>query len=174
MFDSLIVATDGSRHAQRAVEVAGELAASHGSRLAIVHVQGHGPVPESLRHLAEVEHLAEPAGHRPPEQRVENISGNLAVVQTGDDAQGYRIWQAVGRRIAAQAEQTAKAAGAKSIKVFVDEGDPAERLLARAREVGADTIVMGRRGISDLKGLLVGSVTHKVSQLSECACLTVM
>ena len=36
-----------------------------------------------------------------------------------------------------------------------------------------DMIVMGRRGLSDLQGLLMGSVSHKVSHLADCACLTV-
>jgi chaperonin GroEL len=41
------------------------------------------------------------------------------------------------------------------------------------KAVAADMIVMGRRGLSDLQGLLMGSVSHKVSHLADCACLTV-
>ena len=36
-----------------------------------------------------------------------------------------------------------------------------------------DLIVMGRRGLGDLGGLLMGSVSHKVCHLADCACLTV-
>jgi len=32
---------------------------------------------------------------------------------------------------------------------------------------------MGTRGLSDLKGLFVGSVSHKVSHLADCSCITV-
>jgi nucleotide-binding universal stress UspA family protein len=32
-------------------------------------------------------------------------------------------------------------------------------------------VVMGSRGVSDLRGLLLGSVTHKVLQLSDRAVL---
>ena len=52
-------------------------------------------------------------------------------------------------------------------------GDPAKEILNIANEEHADIIVMGRRGLGDLAGLLLGSVSHKVAHLAECACLTV-
>jgi nucleotide-binding universal stress UspA family protein len=52
-------------------------------------------------------------------------------------------------------------------------GDPAKEILSVAAEEHADIIIMGRRGMGDLAGLLLGSVSHKVSHLAECACLTV-
>src|SRR5262249_40074856 len=47
------------------------------------------------------------------------------------------------------------------------EGRAARAILDMADRVGADAIVMGSRGLSDLSGLLLGSVTHKVIQLSH-------
>ncbi|HXQ43521.1 MAG TPA: universal stress protein [Acidimicrobiales bacterium] len=40
-------------------------------------------------------------------------------------------------------------------------------ILEEAEECGASVIVMGSRGVSDLKGLLVGSTTHKVLHLGQ-------
>jgi nucleotide-binding universal stress UspA family protein len=48
------------------------------------------------------------------------------------------------------------------------QGHAARAILDVAEEEGADAIVMGSRGLSDLGGLLLGSVTHKVIQLSHC------
>lgn len=48
------------------------------------------------------------------------------------------------------------------------QGHTARAILAAAEADGADAIVMGSRGLSDLQGLLLGSVTHKVIQLSHC------
>jgi nucleotide-binding universal stress UspA family protein len=48
------------------------------------------------------------------------------------------------------------------------EGRAAKAILHAAESEGADVIVMGSRGLSDLAGLLLGSVTHKVIQLSHC------
>jgi nucleotide-binding universal stress UspA family protein len=48
------------------------------------------------------------------------------------------------------------------------EGRAAKAILSAAESEGADAIVMGSRGLSELGGLLLGSVTHKVIQLSHC------
>lgn len=47
-------------------------------------------------------------------------------------------------------------------------GQAARAILNEAAAEGADAIVMGSRGRSDLAGLLLGSVAHKVIQLSHC------
>jgi nucleotide-binding universal stress UspA family protein len=52
-------------------------------------------------------------------------------------------------------------------------GSPASVILEQAREVGAGMVVLGSRGLSDLSGLLLGSVAHKVIQLSSCPVLVV-
>jgi nucleotide-binding universal stress UspA family protein len=34
-------------------------------------------------------------------------------------------------------------------------------------------IFLGSRGLGDAKGLLMGSVSHKVAHLAECTCVSV-
>ncbi len=46
-------------------------------------------------------------------------------------------------------------------------------ILDEARGCGASVIVMGCRGMSDLKGLLVGSTTHKVLHLGHLPVLVI-
>jgi nucleotide-binding universal stress UspA family protein len=45
--------------------------------------------------------------------------------------------------------------------------DVAEDIVREAVDRGADTIVMGRRGLSAAKSLILGSITHKVVQNSQ-------
>ena len=59
------------------------------------------------------------------------------------------------------------------MRTILEDGEPATAVLPAAQDEAADLIVMGRRGLGDLAGLLLGSVSHKVSHLAACACLTV-
>lgn len=81
--------------------------------------------------------------------------------------------RAAGNEMLRRAEDRAKRAGAPNVAAILDTGDPATRIVYQAEANAADLIVMGRRGLGDLGGLLLGSVSHKVAQLASCACLTV-
>jgi nucleotide-binding universal stress UspA family protein len=52
-------------------------------------------------------------------------------------------------------------------------GSPAGAILEHARDIGAGMVVVGSHGRSNLGGLLLGSVAHKVIQLSACPVLVV-
>ena len=52
-------------------------------------------------------------------------------------------------------------------------GSPAGAILQHARELGAGMVVVGSQGRTNLGGLLLGSVAHKVIHLSTCPVLVV-
>lgn len=53
------------------------------------------------------------------------------------------------------------------VTTAIREGDPAEEIVAFATEGGYNHIVMGTRGLTDVKGLFMGSVAHKVVHLAS-------
>ncbi|WP_025722335.1 universal stress protein [Paenibacillus polymyxa] len=53
------------------------------------------------------------------------------------------------------------------------KGDPAHEILNYARDSEQQLIIIGSRGLSGLKEMMLGSVSHKVSQLSSCPVLIV-
>lgn len=57
MIDRFLLADDGSENAQRAVDLAAELAGNLNAELLVVHVLMHGRPAEELVRMAEVEHL---------------------------------------------------------------------------------------------------------------------
>jgi nucleotide-binding universal stress UspA family protein len=59
------------------------------------------------------------------------------------------------------------------VEAVVREGYPASVIVEEAEERGADLIVIGTRGLSGLKHLLLGSIAERVVQKSPCAVLTV-
>ncbi|MEJ2037435.1 MAG: universal stress protein [Desulfosarcinaceae bacterium] len=65
------------------------------------------------------------------------------------------------------------AAGGVEAESEVLEGPAAEAILRVAEVRNADLIIVGARGRGSLKGLLLGSVTHKIIQYAKCPVLVV-
>ncbi len=149
MFKRILVPIDGSEHATRAVDIAGSLAGKDGAALTLLHVLTHAggySVPKELQAYAKVEHI-----------RI-----------TEKD-----LIESVGQEILGNAARRLRDNGVDAVEERLESGDPASVIAAVAEGSGADLIVMGRRGLGDLGGLLLGSVSHKVAQAVDCSCLTV-
>lgn len=58
--------------------------------------------------------------------------------------------------------------GPEKIAVYVASGHPAERIVALAVFVDADTIVMGTHGRTGLKRIMLGSVAEEVVRRAPC------
>jgi nucleotide-binding universal stress UspA family protein len=175
MLKTILVAADGSDHADKAVDWGIELAVKHDARLLLLYVAPHRIAPPELRRMAEVEHFVEPGGveARPLGDPL-YPSGAIARPDLDEAAvSSAALYREFGERLLAAGKYRAEERKVKSIEALLEHGDPAHQIVHVAQHHRADLIVMGRRGHGDLKGLLLGSVSHKVCQLSECACLTV-
>jgi len=81
--------------------------------------------------------------------------------------------QALGDKIISVAQDEVRKKGGQHIEATVMEGDPAERIIAYAKDHDVDMIVMGSRGLGSFKGLLLGSVSNKVSHRADRTCVIV-
>lgn len=148
-FKTILVAIDGSKHANKTAEVAADLAQRYGAKLLVLHVIApvfDGRERNELANLARMEHL----------QQSE-----------------YEMLQELGRDIVQSAELTARQQEVANVEALVEVGDPASVIVEMARARNADLVVLGRRGHGTLSGLLLGSVSHKVTQVVGRPCLIV-
>lgn len=57
--------------------------------------------------------------------------------------------------------------------LVVEGGHPAEVIVDTARKVGADLIIVGRRGLSGITRFLIGSVSDRVARYAHCPVLVI-
>lgn len=57
-------------------------------------------------------------------------------------------------------------------EVYLTDGSPAEAIADTAKGTSADLIVMGTRGLSGLKHVLLGSVAERTLRIAPCPVLT--
>ena len=77
------------------------------------------------------------------------------------------------RMTAEEAALLAEKHGCPQTKTIVEVGDPAHTIVDMAGRYKAHAIVMGRRGTGNVSGLFMGSVSTRVSHLSETTVITV-
>ncbi len=171
MFNTIVAATDGSAHADKAVGLASDLAKKNDAKLVLIHVLLSGDRAERLKEWAEVEHIGGAARSGLATALAEVPLAKAPTV--GDPYPSAQVLQAIGDQLMQSSKRIAAERGVKEIKGVVTDGDPAKAILDCAKTEGADLIVVGSRGLNDLKGLLLGSVSHKVAHLADCTCITV-
>ncbi len=176
MIKTILVACDGSDHAKKALTLASDLAAKYRAKVVLVHVLLVNARSETLKSLATSRGLK-----KKQRELLESYEADfLMEAAAAGGAVGFitappprELVEAVGEQVLARAEKAAAKAGVKNIVPIMVEGDPGDVILEMAAKHKADMIVMGSRGLSDFKGLLLGSVSHKVNAQAPCTCLTV-
>lgn len=98
---------------------------------------------------------------------VVGFSRDLALF-AGLSPEQYKIFlQEKASKILLNAENKAKEKGI-NITTFILEGDAADALSNYARTAGVDHIVIGSRGLSNIKGMMMGSVSHRLLYQAHC------
>jgi nucleotide-binding universal stress UspA family protein len=147
MFKNILIAVDGSPHAERAVEEAVDLARATGA---------------SLTAVAAIPDIA-------PWVFVGGYGGAMAPPMGLDDLheqsrrEHQRMLDDVLGRLATDID----------VRKVIAQGPAAEVILDQTEKGQHDLIVMGSRGRGELRSLLLGSVSHHVLQASKIPVLVV-
>lgn len=144
MFSSIVLGTDGSDTAKKAVREATELAKQVGATIDLV--SAYEPV-SSQRLRAEAREVPDDVSWMVnPREDVE-----ATLKEAAEEVEGAGV----------------------TVKTYAREGDPADAILDVAEERGADLIVVGNRGMTGAKRFLLGSVPNKVSHHAPCSVLII-
>ena len=169
----ILVPVDGSDHATKAAEFAGDLASKYDAEVVLLHVVEPELPSDEERRYAEVEHIAANADE--PLPWTENIPAELTAVfqRMKDSMTDQRILEFVSERVVKSATQALENHGQKPSRILIKDGNPAREILHAVSETGADMVVMGSRGLGNLEGLVLGSVSHKIAARAPCNVVTV-
>ncbi len=159
MVKSILVPVDGSKSSDKAVGFGADIASKHDARLHLLNVLLYGHVPESIRRLSDKKGREEP----PMAIGAGYVEASLPP----------EVLEDIAEKLLERAKTIAEEHGASRISTSWRGGATTEAILTQAKKVEADTIVMGSRGLSNLKGLVVGSVSHKVQHLFDGTVITV-
>lgn len=176
MIWNILAPTDGSEHGDKAVRLAAQLASRHGARLHFLHVLLEGGVPE---HLLELSDKKPGERETAPKWMVSDYDGWMAsgyhrmITMATSDSLPTDVLENIADKLLARARQEAQAQGVEEIEVAHVSGPPAPQILRYAREVDADTIVMGARGLTAMPEVSVGGVCHKVQRVFPGIVVTV-
>ena len=75
-------------------------------------------------------------------------------------------FQQMGTEVLSKCSESARKSGV-AFETLLVPGDPADEILKNAKKMNCDSIVIGKRGLSKMEKLLMGSISDRVSKLSE-------
>lgn len=141
MFDKILVALDGSDHAQKALDTAVKLAQRCDSELILFHAI-----------------------------QLSALRGDYHAMVTPAARKIYRgLGREQAEAILDSAAKTVKKMGhEKLVRSIVESDSTAKAILATADKAGVDLLVVGTRGLTGLREMTMGSVAHKVAAAAKC------
>lgn len=143
MFNSILICSDGSEHAVKAAQKAVEMAKEQGSCVMLLTVDAGGMQQYTVPWQLEIGNTIAPP--RMTARQKANLDKTL------------KLCQVAGIRYRCRHEG----------------GYPAEQIVRIAEDEDIDLIVMGSRGLSEWKALLLGSVSDHVLHHAPCSVLVV-
>jgi len=148
MFKKILVAIDGSEQSVKAARAAMDIACKSGGEVHLLHVV------------------------RPPAFDYSGVGYTGSILPPEIPSYMLDEWHKVAQLILDKARKEVESKDAQTT-IEVGMGDPAQVICDTAEKGNYELIVMGRRGMGGLSGLLLGSVSNRVLQLSPCPVLIV-
>ena len=147
----ILIATDGSPDIEKGLEFVNNVGFPSSTTLTLLHV-----VRKKL--------------HQTPQLLTTNRAQIGEFKKLAED-----LFQARGREGTKLLEDTRKSLALQEFKIVENLafGHEAEEIIKASRRIRADLVVMGSKGLTGLRRILLGSVSHKVVRYAPCSVLVV-
>lgn len=156
----VLLVVDGSSHSQCAVEYLTRFPFPERSDVRVMHVLPPIPLPEipfsSGRHLHFYSHVP-PASSYETEQ---------------DIARQAEYEEQAGQVLLTETIEVLRASGVEAISVL-KRGDAATEIIEYVKSQNIHLVTAGSRGLSEVKGWLLGSVSRKLVHYAKCSVLVI-
>ena len=151
MFEKILVPLDGSEHSLKALTVAIQIAKKFKGKVSLIHVYSVSVTPAII---------PEPTTLTPP----------IPVMTPAEVTKTIEATRKTGLNILAEGEQKAKDEGVE-VETILREGHIVQEIISTTGEGKFDLIVIGARGVSRIRELLLGSTTDGVIHHASCPVL---
>ena len=154
MFEKILVPLDGSAHSVRALEKAVQIAKKFSGKVTLIYAYSVSMQPIIL---PEPTTLGSPT---------------IPILTAAEISRVVEAARTTGERIQKDGEAKAKTEGV-AVEAMLVEGHAVQEIVRTAKEDNFDLIVMGARGVSHIRSLLLGSVSDGVIHHALCPVLVV-
>lgn len=169
--ERILVPFDGSDHAMKAVELASDMAKKFGAGIKFIHVLEPRHSPKHLSEAVEADRL-DPETRQALDEAC--TPGRVAVGSVFPISMiPEAALRKIGEAILERSKAVAASRGIPDVQTELLDGDPADCILKVLERDRCDLIAMGMRGLGEVTGMLVGSVSYKVNHIATCTCITV-
>lgn len=152
LFEKILVPLDGSEQSLRALDVAVEIATKFGGKLTLIHAYSVAGV---------MAYLPEPS-----------TTVGVPVMSASDISKLAESAREAGKKILDEGKKHIKASGVE-VHTVLEEGHPVHEIVRAAQEGKFGLIVMGARGLSHIRELLLGGVSDAIMHHAVCPVLIV-
>jgi nucleotide-binding universal stress UspA family protein len=152
LFQKILVPLDGSEHSLKALEEAAQIAEKFSGKITLIHVFSVQPIM-----------ISEPSA-------VSSL--NMPILTGAEVSMMIEAARKYGNRILDDGQQRTKGAKVQVEKMLV-EGHAVQEIARVSNEGSFDLIVIGARGVSHMREMLLGSVTDGVIHHAHCPVLVI-
>ena len=153
LFKKILVPLDHSEHSRRALDVAIQIAKKFGGKITLIHVYSVVVTPLMM---------PEPS----------TLTPSIPVMPEAYVSKLAEAAQEAGNRVLEEGKQRAKTEEVE-VDAMLVEGHAVQEIIRVSKEGNFDLIVMGARGVSHIREMLLGSVTDGVMHHVTCPVLVV-